>query len=348
VRIVVDIGHPAQVHFFKNFIRIMESRGHQVFITASEKDVTRALLDAYDFRFINLGHPGSSLLRKIVNVPINDLRMYQMVRKLDPDIFVGMASVRAAHVAWLMRKPSVIFDDDEYTYPFYRWFASSICVFSGFKLEGKKVKKIPAYKELAYLHPNWFLPPGNSLTEDPITLLRFVSWGAFHDVGQCGFALDFKRKLVSELEKHSQVFISSEALMPADLEKYRIAIRPEEMHRFLSNIKLLVSDSQTMTTEAAVLGIPAIRCNSFVGINDMGNFVELEKKYGLIFNYRDPDTALSKAVELLKEQNTYDTWQKKRAILLQDKIDITSYMVEYIENYPALYRNLKGGFSNNE
>jgi predicted glycosyltransferase len=40
-----------------------------------------------------------------------------------------------------------------------------------------------------------------------------------------------------------------------------------------------------MTTEAAVLGTPAIRCNSFVGKRDMGNFIELEKKYGLIFNF---------------------------------------------------------------
>ena len=42
---------------------------------------------------------------------------------------------------------------------------------------------------------------------------------------------------------------------------------------------MVVADTQTIVTEAAVLGTPAIRYNSFAGENDMGNFVELEQKY---------------------------------------------------------------------
>jgi predicted glycosyltransferase len=55
VKVVVDINHPAHVHLFKNFIRQMESNGHGLLITASEKDVAPAALDNYGFKYDRLG-----------------------------------------------------------------------------------------------------------------------------------------------------------------------------------------------------------------------------------------------------------------------------------------------------
>lgn len=332
MRIAVDIGHPSQAHFFKNFIWEMQKKGHQVLITVSEKDVAIPLLQAYGFDYINLGSYGKNLLEKILNVPLMDIKMYQAVKGMEPDIFLGFGSVRAAHVAWFMRKPCLIFDDDEFTFPYYHWFADKICGFSGFKKTGKKIVKIPSFKELAYLHPNWFEPQVKIETGLPVTILRFVS-RAFHDVGKEGFNLAFKRKLVEELSKCSRVFISSELPLPSDLERYRAKIKPEEIHTFLAQADLLISESGTMTTEAAVMGIPVVRCNSFLGHDNVGNFVELEKKYGLIFNYKNPNLALNKAIQLIKTPNIRSLWQAKRKRLLQDKIDVTSFMISFVENY---------------
>ena len=85
-----------------------------------------------------------------------------------------------------------------------------------------------------------------------------------------------------------------------------------------------------MTTEAAVLGTPAIRFNSFVGKQDMGNFVELEEKYGLIFNYNDPKLAIEKAVELVKREDLKETWDEKRKTLLREKTDFTAVIVQLV------------------
>ena len=52
MRILIDMGHPAHVHFFKNAIRSLEERGHSVKITARDKDVTLALLEAYGFDYV--------------------------------------------------------------------------------------------------------------------------------------------------------------------------------------------------------------------------------------------------------------------------------------------------------
>ena len=96
-----------------------------------------------------------------------------------------------------------------------------------------------------------------------------------------------------------------------------------------------------MATEAGVLGTPAIRCNSFVGADDMGNFIELENKYHLIYNFSDEREALNFAVSLLKTQGLKQEWAKRQKYLLNDKIDVTKFMIWFIENYPRSFAEMK-------
>jgi hypothetical protein len=49
MKILVDINHPAHVHFFKNFIWEMEERGNLILITCSKKDVAIPLLNNISF-----------------------------------------------------------------------------------------------------------------------------------------------------------------------------------------------------------------------------------------------------------------------------------------------------------
>ena len=51
MNILVDIGHPAHVHFFKNFIWEMQKRNHKLFINTVNKDVTLDLLEKYNFKY---------------------------------------------------------------------------------------------------------------------------------------------------------------------------------------------------------------------------------------------------------------------------------------------------------
>jgi predicted glycosyltransferase len=52
MRVMVDIGHPAHVHFFRNAIRELEKRGHSVKVTARDKDVALRLLEAYGIPYV--------------------------------------------------------------------------------------------------------------------------------------------------------------------------------------------------------------------------------------------------------------------------------------------------------
>ena len=45
--IYIDINHPAHVHYFRNFIKIMKSKGHCFVITNRETPIINQLLDYY-------------------------------------------------------------------------------------------------------------------------------------------------------------------------------------------------------------------------------------------------------------------------------------------------------------
>ena len=342
MRIVVDINHPAHVHFFKNFILEMEKRGHEVVITATEKDVAFKLLENYGFDYISLGSYGNSLIQKLINIPIIDLKMYKAVRSFKPDIFVGLGSIRAAHVSFLLRKKCIIFDDTEHSteqYALYAPFTNVVCTPSCFKKDlGKKQIRYNGYHELAYLHPNYFIPNPAVLYElglskdDTYIILRFVSWDASHDVGQHG--LQNRVELVRELEKYGRVLITSEGKLGDGLEKYQIKVSPEKMHDLLYYASLYVGEGATMASECAVLGTHAVYTNTLrLGYTD-----EEEEKYDLVYNFSNEKTmkqkAFDKALELIGNENLRRDGKRKREKLLKDKIDVTAFMVEFIENYP--------------
>ena len=100
----------------------------------------------------------------------------------------------------------------------------------------------------------------------------------------------------------------------------------------LSQSLILITDSQTVTTEAACLGVPVVRCNSWVGDNDMGNFIELEQKYKLIYSFNDSKKASEKVDELINKENLSIEWQNKKAHMLEEKEDMTEYLFSLIEN----------------
>ena len=62
MRILIDIKHPAHVHFFRNFIKIMKSKGHEIKVTAREKEMTIYLLKKYKIPFVKISSIGKNKL----------------------------------------------------------------------------------------------------------------------------------------------------------------------------------------------------------------------------------------------------------------------------------------------
>jgi hypothetical protein len=346
MRIVVDINHPAQVHCFKNFVREMKDRGHDVLITATEKDVSLKLLDRYGFSYVNLGSYGKNLLQKLVNIPVIDARMYNAVKGFRPDIFIGLGSIRASHVSYLMHKQCISIEDTECSYQqiiLYLPFVNTVCTTSHFKRDlGKKQVRLNAYKELAYLHPNYFKPDPSVLgmlglsPGERFIILRFVSWGASHDVGQHG--IGDKAGLVKELEKYGRVLISSEGPLEKGLEKYQVKIPIEKFHDLLYYATIYVGEGGTTASECALLGTHAIHVSTTA--KHCGVFEDLHS-YGLLWTSEDAHESLELAKNLLENENLWGEGKSKLKKLLSEKIDLTRFMEWFIESYPESFQKLK-------
>ncbi len=340
MKILIQVTHPAHVHFYKHFIQEAKARDHDIRVIARDKDITIDLLEGLGIEYTKYMQPVSTDVLHIRRQLRSTKNTYAIARRFKPDVMTAIGGTAISWVSSVLRTPAVVFTDSEgaplgnaLTMP----FANVICTPSGYEDDyGEKHIRYDGYHELAYLHPERFEPEPERLESHGINpkerffVIRFIAWDAQHDVGQHGFSLDQKRKIVSKLDEHGTVYITSESKLPSEFEEYRLPVPPTDIHDLLYYADLYLGDSQTMATEAAVLGTPAIRSNSFAGEGDMSNFVELEEEYGLLYSTPDGEEAIQKVSEWVRDQQLAETWNRRRNRLIDDKIDVTDFMIDVI------------------
>ena len=198
---------------------------------------------------------------------------------------------------------------------------------------GKKHVRIGGLFEDCYLAPSVFRPDDSIVAqyklERPYAVLRFVGWYANHDVANNGFTLEQKKQLIAAIAPHMRVYISSEKALPEELQQYRLPTPANKIHHVLAFADLYLGDSQTMATEAALLGTPAVRSNSFVGPNDMTNFKVLEEKYGLLCNIRAFEDVLAKVSEMAAQSRKAE-WMAKRERYFEKVGDANAQIVKIL------------------
>ncbi|NND64745.1 MAG: DUF354 domain-containing protein [Gammaproteobacteria bacterium] len=336
-RILVDLIHPAHVHVFRNAIKLWLDHGHEVLVTSRKKDCTLELLDYYQIKHECLSSISSGMIGQLFELCQRDFKVFRRARRFKADVLTGVAGISPAHIGFLLRKPGLVFYDTEFatlsntiTYPFATKVFTPRCYEGDI---GKKHVRYNGYHELAYLHPNRFtadqaVPTRHGL-KAPYYILRFVSWQASHDRHEKGITLEHKRQLVELLKQHGTVLISSEGDLPEDLEQYRFNAHPAEMHHIMAFCSMLIGESATMASEAAMLGVPAM----YIAKSGRGYTNELEKDFGLVANFTDQQS--TDAIELTKnwlaKGDALDSeWRVKQQKMLTDKIDVTDYIYETV------------------
>jgi predicted glycosyltransferase len=350
---LIDIGHPAHVHLFRNLYRELKDRGHEVLVTVKDIPIAWKLLDLYGIPFQALGKKSDSLLGKFADQLRFGAKIWRLCRRRRIDIAFG-SSINVAHVSRISRTKSFIFDDDDSAVQplmarFGHPYADYIVSPNVLDYERPKPHHLtyPGYHELAYLHPKRFQPDPSVLAEaglrpgEPFFLMRFNAFKAHHDVGVSGLSIEQKRLLVQRLSQAGKVFITTERNIDEEFLPYQLKVSPEKAHSLLYYATMLIGDSQTMTSEAAVLGTPSLRCNSFAG--RISYLEEEEKKYALTFAYLPTRFAdlREKLEALLAMPNLKEEWAHKRDRMLKDKIDVTAFMVWLFEHYPHSVRQIK-------
>jgi predicted glycosyltransferase len=339
LRILIDILHPAHVHFFKNFHAEMRSRGHALHVTARAKECSTELLERYELPFDRISVQRAGSVGLATELVQRTYRLSRVVRRFRPDVLTGIMGPSIALTGALQRVRAVVFYDTEFarqtnwfTYP----LAHSVCTPDCYQGKVRGVhRRYAGYHELAYLHPKRFTPNPTKLRVfglmegEPYTIVRFVHWKAVHDRRERGLMLEEKRSLVEMLERYGRVMLSSEGPLPADLEPRRARGPVEDIHHLLAFAQMVVGESATMSSEAAVLGVPAV----FIATTGRGYTDEQEQRYGLVRHFtEDRYQDAERAIEcLFSEGSPRERARESRARLLAEKIDVTEWMVRYFE-----------------
>lgn len=336
MRILIDIGHPAHVHFFRHAITELEHRGHVIAVTAQPKDVTFELLDSFQIPYTVISSPALPSLLRPVKMLVRDWRLWKFCRKFKPDVLTTIGGIWAPQVAFAMRKPSIAWDDTEHAkfgHLATRPFATAIYSPDCYNLaRAKKQHFYPGTHDLAYLHPNRFKPDIAVVRDigiDPAEsycIIRLVSWQAVHDIGQRGFASSKLLDFIKSIEQFARPYITSEKPLPEELKAYQLRIPVHLIHHVMAFASLCVGEGATMMTESAVLGTPAVYINTLgAGVIDMF------EEYGLLRQTADTDEALRICLDWLKDPEAKEKCLKAKDKLLSDKIDVTDFIVESIE-----------------
>ncbi|MFC6733669.1 DUF354 domain-containing protein [Haladaptatus sp. DYSN1] len=345
MNVLFDINHPAHVHLFKHAIWELEAEGANVLVTSRNKEMTTDLLDAYGIDHIPLSSRRPGTLGLFGEWAIREARMLNVARKFEPDVVVGRLNPPLVHVSKLLGARNVIVMDTEIksaaidraysvlTHPFIDVY----CTPPSIKPPNEGIEHhLMDFQELAYLHPNYFTPDPSILEsygvdpDETYFVLRFAGWDAFHDVGFSGLSPDGKRELVDYLAGHGKVYITSESPLPEEFAEYRLPIPAHLVHHLLYYADLYVGDSGTMSSEAAILGTPAVRVSSMVSKDTESIFYELEHEYGLMFAYADEAAAMAKVKAIVEAPATKAEWREKRDVLLAEKGDVTTQLVDLI------------------
>ncbi len=341
----MDIGHPAHVHLFRNFITELQSKGYHTFVLTKKVDSILQLLNFYKIPYVTVGRKPDSLFSKYLFQLVVIAKTILFIRKHKINKGIGI-SMTLPIVAGLTGITTYGMDDDDIsaTPVFAKFINKSDCILTPDCLakenRGKNHLPYPSFHELAYLHPNRFTPDPTVLSEagikedEPFFVLRFNAFKAHHDSDAMGLNPIQKHKLITLLKEYGKVFITTEKQIEPEFESYRLPVSSEKIHSLLYYATLFAGDSQTMTTEAALLGTPAFKCNSFAGKLSIPN--EIEYKYQLCFSYlpQDFDTMLLNIKNHLDMPGLKKVFAERRKLMLQDKIDLTAFLVYLVDEYP--------------
>lgn len=367
MNILLVSGHPAQVHNFRLVREELIKNGHNVFWLTTPKDIATKLLDIYKIPYSILNKPSKSIFSQIKSLLTNTWFAIKYMRKNKIDIVVSRTDPYTSLASFLLGIKYVCVDDTEHAAESIRQkpfalMANDILVPNCFYYQiSKKQLYFPGNIELFYLHPKRYTPQKpwellNIPENTKYALVRFVKWDAYHDVNLIGgFSLEKKIELVNRLAKHCKVFISSEEVLPEELQQYQIRIPLERMHDVLAYASLVVGESATMASESVVLATPAVY------VDEVGRgYTDEEAREGLLHMFRPVadkskvvndvewveggvEESIAKAEEIVSEGFDIETWNEKHKQWLSTKVDCTAFLTWFIENYPESAKLTKEG-----
>jgi predicted glycosyltransferase len=325
MRILVDILHPKQAHFFRPLITRWRQQGDIVQIVTRDKDITHQLLDSFGFKYICLSHQRKSV-GMLFELMQRWIKLTRLMRHFRPDITLSVTGISTSLPSRILGIPNIAFTDTEtatlsnhIAFP----FAGRILTPTWFRGDfGIRHYRYKGFHEWCYLHPNEFKPDASIVKaegldpEQPYAVVRLVRWDAVHDQREKGFNANEAVILVKQLAERMRVVLSSERQPPPELRHFVSTFRLENIHHIMAFSRLMVGESPSMSTEAALLGVPAILASTWAG--RVGNMQILERQFHLIQVFERGQDAISATLSLADNPPSHEKIAAQRASLVCD------------------------------
>jgi predicted glycosyltransferase len=352
-KVAITISTPAQFHFYRRIVENLEKEGVEVRLLFRDYGETLEIAEGYN------GYIFSKVKTnwdRIYKFPFDVFRARKYLKDFKPELVTGF-EIYAPYIAKLVNSRSFVFYDTEpklskfltLQIKAYIPLVDAILTPSAYMSDlGEKQLRIDTFKEMAYLHPKYFKPDKTILEElgvdeNEYAIVRFNAFNAAHDIGSKKIGIKEKTKLIRELSKYLEVFISVEGRnLPKELQQHLLKVSKRKIHHVLYFARFGIFETGTMASESAILGTPSIVIHPKAYC--IGVFEELEKKYGLLQRFSEINSindVIEHSLQLKCEEKRY--WRERAKRILEEKVDITSFMTWFISNYPESL----GEFKNN-
>lgn len=324
-------NHPSQVWLLEPVARRVEQFADVVWVLR-DKDCAVDVADALGLDYTVISEASSGLWGNAREFWSCTRAAIRLAKEKEVDLWV--TKYGPGNVAGLLSGGrSLSFNDDDgdvvpliafTSYPFsVATLVTSVTRMPWFE---PKAVRLPTYYELAYLHPKRFQPRGTIHSElglspkDPYAIIRLSALRAHHDRGVTGVTSELVEQVDKLVNGRIRLFISSEDPLLPEFEQYRCNLPVERMHEALAGAEFFLGDSQTMTSEAAVLGTPAFRLNDFVG---RISYIEDLENRGLAFGFKpgNEGALLTTLRDVIHMEDRQKMFQRRRQRMLDETVD---------------------------
>jgi len=333
-KVLFDILHPGHLHFFNKTFEKLKYKNIEPIICTRNKEITIQLADEMKLKhFILSSKPQSSCL-----LPLEAMQRWsnlsKIIRAQKPILLVGVMGVFVAPIGKKFKIPSLVFYDTETaTLTNFLTFllASRVCVptcYQGFTF--KNTIHYNSYQTFAALYERVQLKKRINIdtAQEPIFVFRFVSRESSHEFFETSVSWKIRINWVNALKNIGKIIISSEESLPEELRPYQWSGGFSDFHQLLENANFVFSESATVCSEAACLGVRSF----YLSDSKRGYLGELEAKYKLIQSI--PDFRRGTFADELKRGMILESFnpyfENNYKKLLEDKIDPNSFILEQI------------------
>ncbi|MCB0417825.1 MAG: DUF354 domain-containing protein [Bdellovibrionaceae bacterium] len=338
MKVLIEIGHPAHVHFFSRCIRTLKEKGHQVTVVSRNKEITNQLLEKENIAYRCLSSPRRSKIGLFLELFVRWFHIIEIILKEKIDLAVSISGISTSFPAWFTGIKSYTFTDTEdanltniVAFPF-----SSKIVTPRFFLKGLGKKQVyyDGLHELAYLQ-DFDRQKAQEIRQalgftEPYSIIRLVSNDALHDHDTKNLDEEGLRELIQILSRKGKVHISSQSPLKHEFKEYELNIPITQIHAVLEGAQLFVGDSPTMAVESSLLGTPAYLVSP--RIHRLGNMVHLDKDYKLLkcyLTWSDFWTDFSKLSDVPGQKKE---WATRSERFLKDRPSVSEFVADMILN----------------